>query len=318
MSSEWGAQRVKGLSISRAVMHAAKKVLNIGPLSGKKVETSLIEQFLYPAYGPGFMWETVARKVLELGGEIQMGVSVEGIMGNGRNIQKVRAKTAKGEIEIDADYVFSTTDVRALSHMFNPPLPENVRAVADGLQYRDFLTVGLLLEKPPVEENGAPITDTWMYIHEPDVSVGRVQFFHNWDPLLVADQKHGWIGLEYFCNENDTLWNMRDADLIKLGTKELKQIGLLSRNRVLDGTVIRQEKTYPGYFGTYDKFDTVRNYLDTFENLYLIGRNGMHRYNNQDHSMLAAMTAVDNIISGRTDRANIWAVNTEEEYHEEK
>jgi protoporphyrinogen oxidase len=196
--------------------------------------------------------------------------------------------------------------------------PAEVRAVSDNLQYRDFLTVGLLLDKKPTEPDGTPLTDTWMYIHEEKVHVGRVQLFHNWHPKLVADPAHGWIGLEYFVNEGDELWSMSNEELVKLGTRELEAVGLSHGVRVIDGTVIRQPKAYPGYFGAYAQFDTVRAYLDTIPNLFPIGRNGMHRYNNQDHSMLAAMTAVDNILAGSTDKSNLWSINTEEEYHEEK
>ncbi|MEY4747511.1 MAG: hypothetical protein RLZZ416_560 [Candidatus Parcubacteria bacterium] len=318
LSAEWGAQRVKGLSITKAIQHAVKKVLKVGALSGKDVETSLIEQFLYPAYGPGFMWETVAKRILEMGGEIRHGTTVIGIEHANSRVKSVLAERNGAQESFKADYVFSTTDVRALTRMFRPALAGRVREVAEGLQYRDFLTAGLLLEKRPIERNESPITDTWMYIHEPGVQVGRVQFFHNWDPLLVADRSRGWVGLEYFCNDTDAFWNMNDRDILALAAKEFEAIGLLKDNRVLDGVVIRQEKAYPGYFGSYESFGEVREHLDRFENLFLIGRNGMHRYNNQDHSMLAAMTAVDNIVEGRPDKSNIWAVNTEEEYHERK
>ena len=316
LSAEWGAQRVKGLSITRAVQHALRKIFRIGALSGKSVETSLIEQFLYPTYGPGQMWEKTAREVVVRGGEVLMGTKVKGLeIGEGK-IRKVKLETRAGMHEIDVDYVFSTTDVRGLLQMLNAPAA--VREVSDNLHYRDFLTVGLLLDRKPTEPDGTPLTDTWMYIHEESVQVGRVQLFHNWSPKLVADPAHGWIGLEYFVNEGDKLWNMSDADLVTLGAAELDKVGLSHGVRVIDGTVIRQPKAYPGYFGSYAQFPAVRQYLDTIPNLFPIGRNGMHRYNNQDHSMLAAMTAVDNIIAGTTDKSNLWSINTEEEYHEEK
>lgn len=316
LSAEWGAQRVKGLSITKAVAHAARKIFNIGPLSGKKVETSLIEQFLYPAYGPGFMWEVVADRVRELGGEIHMGASATCIRTQRNRVISVRVHEKGGERDIEADYVFSTTDVRSLARMVEAEIPPGVRQIAEGLQYRDFLTVGLLLDHPPTEY-GQQIKDTWMYIHEPGVHMGRVQFFHNWDPLLVADRRRGWIGLEYFCNEGDQLWSMRDQDLIELGKREVKMLGLAEDNEIIDAVVIRQEKAYPGYFGTYEKFSRVREFFDTFQNLYLIGRNGMHRYNNQDHSMLTAMAAVDSVL-GVAGKERIWEVNTEESYHESK
>lgn len=316
LSAEWGAQRVKGLSITKAVQHALRKIFRIGALSGKSVETSLIEQFLYPSYGPGQMWEKTAREVVALGGEVLMGTKVTRLETKSNMIRTARLESKDGSRDIEVDYAFSTTDVRGLLGMLEAPA--TVREISDNLQYRDFLTVGLLLDKKPTEPDGTPLTDTWMYIHEDEVRVGRVQLFHNWQPKLVADASRGWIGLEYFVNEGDELWNMSDADLVVLGTRELEQVGLSHGVKVIDGTVIRQPKAYPGYFGSYAHFDTVRAFLDTIPNLFPIGRNGMHRYNNQDHSMLAAMTAVDNIVAGITDRSNLWSINTEEEYHEEK
>lgn len=316
LSAEWGAQRVKGLSITKAIQHAVRKIFRIGALSGKGVETSLIEQFLYPTFGPGQMWEKAAQKVRQRGGEILMGTRVKRLEVRGARVEKAIIEDANGEREIAVDYVFSTTDIRALLTMLDAP--REVRAVSHNLQYRDFLTVGLLLDKKPTEPDGTPLTDTWMYIHEESVHVGRVQLFHNWQPKLVADPEHGWIGLEYFVNEGDELWRMRDEDLVALGTRELEAVGLSHGVRVIDGTVIRQPKAYPGYFGSYAHFDTVRAYLDTIPNLFPIGRNGMHRYNNQDHSMLAAMEAVDLIIKDATDKSSLWSINTEEEYHEVK
>lgn len=315
MSAAWGAQRVKGLSIAKAVRHAVGKLLK-NPLAGKRVETSLIEQFLYPTYGPGQMWETVARKVHEKGGEIHMGARVIGISHDGSRVKSIRVETNEGIRDYHPDYVFSTTDVRSLAQMFSPALPADVRTIAEGLQFRDFFTVGLLLVKP-LAEGEEPLRDTWMYVHEPGVFVGRVQFFNNWSPHLVADARQGWVGLEYFCNEGDALWKKSDAELIALGSDELERIGLRKGIPVVDGVVVRQQKTYPGYFGSYERFDELRRCLDTFENLFLIGRNGMHRYNNQDHSMLAAMTVVDSLLEEGSPR-RAWEVNTEEEYHEEK
>lgn len=317
LSAEWGAQRVKGLSISRAIAHAAKKIARIGALSGKDVETSLIEQFLYPTYGPGQMWEVVAERIRERGGEIRMGVRAESFRMSGGRIDAVVAREKGKEQVLSADYVFSTADIRSTLGMF-PEAPRDARRVADALQYRDFLTIGLLLKERPKEKDGTPIADTWMYVHEPGVSVGRVQLFHNWHSKLVADPSHGWVGLEYFVQEGDTLWSMRDDALIALGSDELERIGIRGGVPVVDGTVIRQPKAYPGYFGAYAEFGSVRAFLDTIPNFFPVGRNGMHRYNNQDHSMLASMTAVDNILAKRVDHANIWEVNTEEEYHEHK
>ena len=195
MSAEWGAQRVKGLSITKAIMHAARKVAGIGALSGKGVETSLIEQFLYPAYGPGHMWEMAARKVRELGGEIRMGAEAVRLRHQDGRVTSVTVRGGQGEETLAADHVFSTTDVRALMRLLEPAPPSDVAAIADGLQYRDFLTVGLVLDGKPTEQDGAPLTDTWMYIQEPDVQIGRVQLFHNWS--RIGRHRITPVGLEY-------------------------------------------------------------------------------------------------------------------------
>lgn len=191
--------------------------------------------------------------------------------------------------------------------------------VSEGLMYRDFITVGLLTKKMAVtEEDGGLLKDNWIYIQEPDVKLGRLQIFNNWSPWLVSEKDKVWIGLEYFCNENDALWKLSDGEMRQLAIEEISRIGMLHAEDVEDSHVVRVPKTYPAYFGTYDRFHVIRDYIDRFENLFLVGRNGMHKYNNQDHSMLTAMTAVDNIEAGITSKDNIWAINTEMEYHEEK
>lgn len=222
-------------------------------------------------------------------------------------------------VTVDGDYFFSSMPVRHLVNGLDCEVPPAVVEVSDGLVYRDFLTVGLLVEeleiKEPDHERPPPglIRDTWIYIQEPDVLVGRLQIFNNWSPYMVADPGKVWIGLEYFCNDSDEIWHKSDQEMIELAAKELDHIAIIDRDKVLDGVVIRMPKTYPAYFGTYDRFDELQAYLDGFENLFLVGRNGMHKYNNQDHAMLTTMTAVENIAAGRTDKANLWAVNTEEE-----
>ncbi|MBI5457531.1 NAD(P)/FAD-dependent oxidoreductase [Candidatus Kaiserbacteria bacterium] len=316
LSAQWGAQRIKGLSVVSTISHAIRKVAG-GTLSGKGVETSLIEQFLYPTYGPGHLWERVAENVSAMGGDIRMGSDVTAIDMSGGRITGITLRDAHGETTIQCDYLLSTTDVKCLVEML-PHVPATVRNVAEKLQYRDFITVGLLLEKIPLEKDGTPITDTWMYIHENSVKAGRVQFFHNWEPHLVAKPGRGWIGLEYFCNEGDTLSERSDVELISLASEELQTIGLRQGIKVLDGTVIRQSKAYPGYFGAYEQFPEVQKYLDSIPNIFPIGRNGMHRYNNQDHSMLTAMESVDMIVQGRSEKSALWNINAEEEYHESK
>ncbi len=327
ISAEWGAQRVKGLSITKAIAHAVRSQFSRErDIAQKKVETSLIEQFLYPKFGPGQMWELCAEKIGALGGEVRTGLDVRKLHLEGNRIRAAEVvHPGDGRTErIEADYFFSTMPVRDLVAALTAggaDIPAPVRETARDLPYRDFITVGMLLSdlkvKPDAHEGGALIRDNWIYIQEPDVLVGRLQIFNNWSPYLVADPSKVWVGLEYFCNEGDSLWNRTDEELAALGREELSRIGIIEHGAVLDSTVIRAEKTYPAYFGAYEQFDTVRAYLDPIENLFLIGRNGMHRYNNQDHSMLTAMTAVDNIIAGITDKSNIWAVNTEQDYHEE-
>jgi len=205
--------------------------------------------------------------------------------------------------------------IRAISSK----VPQEVVEVSEGLMYRDFITVGLLARRLTVsEDDGSPLKDNWIYIQEPDVAVGRLQIFNNWSPWLVSSPDKVWIGLEYFCNESDILWKRSDEEIIKLAISEVARIGILKSEDVEDAHVVRVPKAYPAYFGSYGRFELIRKYTDTFENLFLVGRNGMHKYNNQDHSMLTAMTAVDNIVNGVTTKDNIWAINTEVEYHEEK
>jgi len=316
ISPEWGAQRVKGLSVSSVLKHALMKPFRRRTLSQKTTETSLIEQFLYPKYGPGHLWEVVAKKVRTLGGDIRMGETVVRVVLKDGRATKVVTQTADGiEHTYDADYVFSTMPIRDLGVALD--IPSTVREVSDHLVYREFMTAGLLLKK--TDSVISRLQDTWIYIHEPDVDLGRIQFFNNWSPYLVADPEHTvWIGLEYFCNEGDALWTLPDEEFLRKAVNELVHIGLANREDILDGTVLRQVKAYTSYVGSYDRFPEVREYLDTIPNLFPMGRNGMHRYNNQDHSMLVAMVAVDNLVEGREDKSNLWDVNTEKEYHEEK
>lgn len=326
ISAEWGAQRVKGLSITKTIAHAVKKLISpngSGGVGQKGVETSLIERFLYPKLGPGQMWETVAAEVKEMGGEIHTGWLVDRILRDGNRITGIEARHQEtGDRRVfEGDYFFSTMPIKELCQGIHPAVPSEVREISDGLVYRDFVTVGLLVKSLQIHDDPRlkrGVKDNWIYIQEPDVRVGRLQVFNNWSEYMVADQSTTWLGLEYFCNEGDDLWSMADEDLKALGRREMARIGIVREDDVLDATVIRVEKTYPAYFGTYDRFDELRRWLDGIENLFLVGRNGMHRYNNQDHSMLTAMTAVDNILTGRRDKANLWDVNTEQEYHEEK
>lgn len=324
ISAEWGEQRIKGLSIGKTVSHYIRKYLRRrADISQKAVETSLIEKFLYPKYGPGQMWEEVARQVRLKGGEILTGMEVTDLHMDGQRVVAVTAvDAASGERKRFAgDYFFSTLPIKELVRSMDREAPPDVREISDGLLYRDFVTVGLLLRKLKIAENGSrgtPIADNWIYIQEPNVLAGRLQIFNNWSSYMVADPNTVWIGVEYFCRESDAIWNLSDNDMSDLAQRELDRIGIIDQEDVLDTTVHRMAKTYPAYFGTYERFGELRAWLDGIENLFLIGRNGMHKYNNQDHSMLTAITAVENIVQGRTDKSNIWAVNTEMEYQESR
>jgi protoporphyrinogen oxidase len=323
ISAEWGAQRIKGLSLTTAVLHFVKKAFAFRrdeAIRQKGTETSLIEKFLYPKYGPGQLWEHAADQIRSMGGEIHLGWRATRIFVQGLSVTAIEAVSDSGERRrFAADYVFSTMPVRELVDAMDTPIPAEVREVSDGLQYRDFITVGLLVDKLSVREHdGSALKDNWIYIQEPDVLVGRLQIFNNWSPYMVADPAKTWIGLEYFCYQTDALWKMADEDLKKFAIAEVEKIGILEASGVSDAHVVRVPKTYPAYFGTYDRFHVIREFLDRFPNLFLVGRNGMHKYNNQDHSMLTAMTAVDNILAGIEDKGNVWSINTEMEYHEEE
>ena len=323
IGAAWGAQRIKGLSVWATILHAAMKLAGKkgGDVGQEGTETSLIEQFLYPKFGPGQMWEEAARRIERMGGEIRTGWRVERLLTEGGRVKAVEAVSATGEREtIQGDYFFSTAPVKDLMRFFDAPPPAEILEVSDGLVYRDFITVGLLARSLKIREDSPegrrPVSDNWIYIQEPDVTVGRLQIFNNWSPYMVADSSKVWLGLEYFCNEGDELWNLPDERMAALAAEELARIGIIDAADVLDSTVLHMEKAYPAYFGSYERLGEIRDYLDRYENLFLLGRNGMHRYNNQDHSMLTAMTAVDNIIAGVKDKRALWEVNTESEYHE--
>jgi protoporphyrinogen oxidase len=323
ISAEWGAQRIKGLSLRGVVTHFLKRAFNrkqSQSIAQKRTETSLIEKFLYPKLGPGQLWEHAAGLARQAGGEIHLGLTVDRIHVQGSKVISIEGINRAGERVIFAgDYFFSTMPVRDLIRALSPPAPAEVVEVSEGLVYRDFITVGLLAGKLIVtEKDGAPLKDNWIYIQEPDVMVGRLQIFNNWSPWLVGSKDKVWIGMEYFCNDTDPLWKLSDEEIAKFAIAEVARIGILKAEDVEDFHVVHVPKTYPAYFGTYNRFDVIRNYADAIENLFLVGRNGMHKYNNQDHSMLTAMMAVENIVNGVRTKDNIWAVNTEMEYHEGK
>jgi protoporphyrinogen oxidase len=322
--ADWGAQRIKGLSLKRAVAHAVRDLLSSDfRRQQHRRETSLITRFWYPKLGPGQMWETVAEQVRGAGGEIRQGSRVVGVHVREGRVWKVRLQNAANGAceELACDYFLSTMPVRALVAMVDPAPPSNVREVAAGLCYRDFITVGILLDRLHVLEKGNPpqtsVRDNWIYVQDAGVRVGRIQIFNNWSPYLAADHERTvWIGLEYFVSESDELWRMSDEDLVRLAVGELERIGFARAADVRDSCVLRVPDAYPAYFGSYVRFDEIRRWVTGIPNLFCIGRNGMHRYNNQDHSMLTAMMAVDNIAAGQDDDSAIWEVNMEMVYGE--
>ena len=325
INPEWGAQRTKGLSIAKAIAHFLKTMIKIkeSDISQKNTQTSLIDKFLYPKYGPGHLWETVADIIRKNNGKIIMHNEAVEFRTKGKRITSIRIKdnkTGKYKI-IEGDYFISSMPVKELVAGLDAKVPKEVKTVSDGLVYRDFITVGVLLKKLNIKDNKKSsklIKDNWIYIQEPGMTMGRIQIFNNWSPYLVKNKNTVWLGLEYFCSEGDRLWSMKDSRLKEFAIDELEKMDFINKKAVIDSTVIRVEKTYPAYFGTYDMFEKIRKYLDTFDNLYLIGRNGMHRYNNTDHSMLTAIETVKNIKTSRKDKSNIWKVNAEKEYHEKK
>jgi protoporphyrinogen oxidase len=323
ISAEWGAQRIKGLSVTKAITHAvASRFRSSSDTYQKRTETSLIERFLYPKLGPGQMWEEVARQIAARGGKIHLQHRIVGIERKDNEITAVIVKDeTSGSLQtVPCEIFISTMPVRDLTAMLKPS-DDRVIRIADRLPYRDFMTAGLLLKRMKSTEgrgagNGMP-PDNWIYIQEPDVKIGRLQVFNNWSPALVSNPDTIWLGLEYFCREGDDLWSLDDGKFIDFAAKELEKIGMIDRKDVLDGTVVRVPKAYPAYFGEYREFDKVRAYLDGFTNLYPVGRNGMHRYNNQDHSMLAANSAVSSILNSGAGKTEIWRINAEDDYHEE-
>ncbi|MBQ7203355.1 MAG: NAD(P)/FAD-dependent oxidoreductase [Eubacterium sp.] len=321
ISAEWGAQRVKGLSITAVLRDVAQKAFK---KDNRKVETSLIEEFSYPKLGPGQLWELTGEEVEKMGGTILKNSRVvEIIKDDSNNITGVVYENDGNKVKEDCDILISSMPLKDLVGDMNG-VPENIGAIAAGLPYRDYMTVGVLVpslklkNETDIKTLGAYVPDDWVYVHDRRVKMGRFQIYNNWSPYLVKDaQNTVWLGLEYFCNEGDELWNMDDEDFANLAFSEMVTVGLIgSVSEVLDHHVERVKKAYPAYFDTYDKIDELRAYLDTIPNLYCVGRNGQHRYNNLDHSMCTSFEAVKNILSGKTDKSNIWSVNTEKEYHE--
>ena len=328
MSASWGAQRVKGLSVRAILKDMTRKIFvkSADSVDQKNVETSLIEEFWYPKYGPGQLWETVAGEVEAKGGAIRKGCRVTALFTRDGQVTAVEADTPEGRRRIEGDVFISSMPVKDLIAGFSgDPVPDDIRDIAAGLPYRDFITVGLLVSQLNLKNRtGIPtlgniVPDCWIYIHEPAVKVGRLQIFNNWSPYMLEDPEHTvWIGMEYFCAEGDEMWSMSNEDFIAFATDELCRIGVITPGSVLDAHRENVKKAYPAYFDTYARMDELIAFLNGYGNLFCVGRNGQHRYNNMDHSMLTAFAAVDAIRTGSEDKNAVWNVNTEEEYHEEK
>jgi protoporphyrinogen oxidase len=302
--AEWAAQRIQNLSLAKAILSASQ--MNRRSTTIK----TLIHEFRYPRLGPGQMWETCRDRIVERGHEVLLGHYVERIHLCGGRVAQITAKTADGPRTFEADHVISTMPVRSLVRAFAPAAPAETRAAAEGLRYRDFVVVALILNRDKL------FPDNWIYIHTPGVKVGRIQNFNNWSAAMVPTPGTTCLGMEYFCFKGDGLWESADADLIAQASRELEALGLASAGDVVDGTVIRMPKAYPIYDAAYrGHLSTVREFIDPIPNLHTIGRNGMHKYNNQDHSMLAAMMAVWNMQGASRD---LWEINTDFDYHEEQ
>jgi len=317
---EWGSQRIRGVSIKRSIVNALKKAANRLSFSRAKLDLHEDTNFMYPKFGPGQMWEEVARLIEEKGGKIFLNHRVVGIKHYPDNMSsvefvEVKEMGAKCTQKIHGDYFFSTMPVKELISGFDrASVPKKVLRVASGLLYRDFITVSVLFSELKIKNDTSIKTinnivpDNWIYIQERDVKIGRLQIFNNWSPYMVKDENTVWVGLEYFCSEGDVLWSKSDSEIADFAIDELASIDIIDKKKVLDSTVVRMPKAYPAYFGTYDHFNVVRGFTDAIQNLFLIGRNGMHRYNNTDHSMLTAIVAVENIIKGVKTKDNIWDV----------
>lgn len=325
IAASWGAQRIKGISIMNILLHMLKKPFSaVQDVAQKNVEASLIERFLYPKFGPGQLWEEAARQVAMQGGQVRMGHRVERLECEGNRVVRVVARdSATGEEQAFAcGQVLSSMPMQHLIPALNTTVPDAVKEVAQALPYRDFITVGVLARKLGAaarEGNATTVRDNWIYIQEPDVKVGRLQIFNNWSPYLVAQAGTVWLGMEYFCQQGDTMWNTPDDALRAFAVEELHRLGIVDDPAdVLDSMVLRVPKAYPAYFGAYARFGLVQDWLNTLPNVWPMGRNGMHRYNNMDHSMLSAKEAVACIVRGSSDKSALWQINAEEVYHEQK
>ena len=322
IDASWGAQRVKGLSIVAIIKDIFGKIFK---KKNRKVETSLIEEFKYPKLGPGQLWDVTAEEIQKLGGTIIKNAKVTKVHKNDNNILTGVTYVKDGkETYVDGDYIISSMPIRDLVAGMND-VPAEPARIAAGLPYRDYMTLGVLVpkinlkNKTNIKTVGNIVPDCWVYVQDRTVKLGRFQIYNNWSPYMIKDLEHTvWIGLEYFVNEGDEYWNRTEEEFSKLGVEEMIKLGIIdSPDVVIDTHMEKVKKAYPAYFDTYDEIDTLVDYLKTIDNLYCVGRNGQHRYNNIDHSMVTSFETVKNILSGEKDKSNIWSVNTEKEYHEE-
>ncbi|MBO4291290.1 MAG: NAD(P)/FAD-dependent oxidoreductase [Lachnospiraceae bacterium] len=326
ISASWGAQRVKGLSIVAVIKDIFSKIIPAKLRNNKKVETSLIGEFHYPKYGPGQLWEMVASEIKSMGGEILLNHRAVQIRTQNGFVKEIVCETPGKKASFEADYMISSMPVKDLIGDMND-VPREISEIAAGLPYRDFVTIGILVDKINLRNEtnlktlNNIIPDCWIYVQDTGVKLGRIQIFNNWSPYMLQDPEHSlWIGLEYFCREGDEYWSLSEEEWKTFAVSELVKMGILDHDETIrDYHVEKVKKAYPAYFDTYDQMDKVTNYLDSFENLYCIGRNGQHRYNNMDHSMVTAFEAVKHLLAERPgNKRAIWNVNTEKEYHEEK
>ena len=321
IDASWGAQRTKGLSIMGILKDFFGKLFKV---KNRKVNTSLIEEFKYPKLGPGQLWDVTAAEVEKLGGTIIKNAKVTRVHKNANNVLTSLTYEKDGqELTMEGDYFISSMPVRDLVGGMND-VPADAARIAAGLPYRDYMTLGVLVpkinlvNKTNIRTLNNIVPDCWVYVQDRNVKLGRFQIYNNWSPYMIKDLEHTvWIGLEYFVNEGDEYWNMTEEEFAKIGVSEMIKLGLIdSPDVVLDVHMEKVKKAYPAYFDTYDEMDRLVDYLSSIENLYCVGRNGQHRYNNIDHSMVTSFEAVKNILTGSKDKKNIWSVNTEQEYHE--
>lgn len=323
IDASWGSQRVKGLSVTAVLKDVFARLFGI---KNRKVETSLIEEFRYPKFGPGQLWETAGDKITGMGGRILFDTKAVSIRINGSKAVSVGCETKDGYKVMEADHLISSMPVKDLVAGLTYEdgsgcVPEDISRIASGLPYRDYMTLGVLVNRLKISSgmSGGIIPDCWIYVQDRNVKMGRIQIYNNWSPYMINDAENTvWLGLEYFVSEGDDLWNMTEDEFSHFCIEELIKLGFIeSAGEVLDTHMEKIKKAYPAYFDTYNEMDKVKEYLSGIENLYCVGRNGQHRYNNMDHSIVTAFEAVKCILTGNTDKTDLWNVNTEKEYHEE-